>query len=115
MATEEGKVYWLRIKSSRYPHLYLGETKASRYKYTLHVQKPSCCLVYKGGPKLDKWLDETNLKNEASYAEKQAEFEKKYPPGTVPGDLSPTLVIYEPVEIVSYMSKGKKAYKVKPG
>ena len=111
--TEGGKFYWLRVKGSRNPHLYLGETKAGRGKYTQNVMKPSCCLVYKGGEKLDRWIDTTNLANEASYTEKKAAFDLKYPPGTPNADLEPSLTIYEAVEVVAYKQKGKIAYKVK--
>ncbi len=114
--TEDGKLYWMRVKGSCHPSLYLGETQASRYKYVLHVQKPSCCLVYKGGPKLDAWIEETNKKNEAEFNQKQAEFEKKYPPDLFRDgapEFSPTLWLYEPVEVVAYMKLGKQHYKVK--
>lgn len=111
--TTEGLVYWLRVQGSRHPALYLGETKASRYKYTLHVQKPQNCLVYKGGPKLDKFIEETNVKYAAEFKEKQAAFEAKFPPGTIPSEISPTLWQYEAVEVVAYKKKDKIAYKVK--
>lgn len=110
--TTEGKLYWLRLRGTRHPCLYLGETKAGRGKYVQHVQKPSCCLVYKGGPKLDQWLADTNAKEQALYDEQQAAFDAKYPPGTTPAELSPSLRQYEPVEVVAYKQKGKTAYKV---
>lgn len=111
--TEEGKLYWLRVKGTRHPFVYLGETKAGRGKYLQHVEKPSCCLVYKGGEKLDKYILETNEKNQADFDKKQAAFDLKYPPGTVPAEISPTLVLYEAVEVVSYVNKHKTAYKLK--
>jgi len=111
--SEEGKVYWLKLQGSRHPALYIGETKASRYKYTLLVQKPSCCLVYKGGPKLDEFLVNKNAENTVKYAEEKAAFDLKYPEGTIPAEMSPSLRLFEAVEVVSYMQKGKKMYKVK--
>ena len=111
--TVEGKVYWLKLQGGRYPALYLGETKASRMKHMLHVQKPSCCLVFKGGPKLDQQIIETNKKNQALFDEQQAAFDAKYPPGTIPADISPSLNLYEAVEVVAYTKKGKTCYKVK--
>lgn len=111
--SEEGKFYWLKVKGSRHPAMYIGETKAGRGKYTQHVIKPSCCLVYKGGPKLDQHVAEVNAKYEAEFNEKQAAFDLKFPPGTPNTELSPTLWQYEPVEVVSYTQKGKIAYKVK--
>lgn len=111
--SEEGKFYWLKLQGTRHPALYIGETQASRMKFYVHVQKPSCCIVHKGGPKLDKWIEEKNAKNAAEFAVEQAAFDAKYPPGTPPGDFSPTLVQYEAVEVVAYTQKGKQAWKVK--
>jgi hypothetical protein len=111
--TEEGKVYWLGMVNSRHPRLYLGETKKCRGKYMQLVEKPSCCLVFKGGPKLDKYIAEMNEKNQKEFDVAQAAFEQKYPPGTTPAELSPTLRLYEAVEVVKYKQKGKEAYKVK--
>lgn len=111
MATEEGKFYWLGLLNSRHPRLYIGETKAGRGKYTQLVEKPSCCLVYKGGPKLDAYIAETNAKNQKEFDEAQAAFEQKYPPGTTPAELSPTLRLYEAVEVVKYKQTGRGKYK----
>jgi hypothetical protein len=111
--TEEGKVYWLALVNSPYPQLYLGETKQSRGKYMLLVMKPSCCLAFKGGPKLDKYIADTNDVNQKEFDVAQAAFDLKYPPGTPPAELSPTLRLYKAVEVVKYKNKGKEAYKVK--